>query len=230
MLLDIFSRFDDHNQVFINISFLLWLIGLGAAFTTLSIIWARAGKTNTIISLKIIVAEELVSRTQRKEIGGALAIFVSLIIILINLNLLGLVPYIFRLTRHLAINLALSFPIWLRIVMSRIRYDLGSFLAHLQPLGSPSFLNPPLCIIELVRLIVRPITLSVRLTANLRTGHILIRLLGVGFTGSALGIRVVILVIGTFYYMFEIAVCCIQAYIFTLLPTLYSDEHPSDLH
>jgi len=93
-------------------------------------------------------------------------------------------------------------------------------LAHLQPVGSPAFLNPFLCVIELVRLIVRPVTLAVRLTANLRTGHILIALLGTGFMSS-----VSVLVGGMFYFMFEMAVCLIQAYIFTLLPTLYSDDH-----
>lgn len=93
-------------------------------------------------------------------------------------------------------------------------------MAHLQPVGSPAFLNPFLCVIELVRLIVRPVTLAVRLTANLRTGHILIALLGTGFMSS-----VSVLVGGMFYFMFEMAVCLIQAYIFTLLPTLYSDDH-----
>ena len=101
-----------------------------------------------------------------------------------------------------------------------ITYNLGDFLAHLQPVGSPAFLNPFLCVIELVRLLVRPLTLAVRLTANLRTGHILIALLGTGFIGSSL-----VLLGGIFYFMFEMVICMIQAYIFTLLPTLYSDDH-----
>lgn len=109
-------------------------------------------------------------------------------------------------------------------------YDVGSFLSHLQPIGSPALLNPFLCIIELVRLLVRPITLSVRLTANLSTGHILMALLGVGFVGSGGLGRLVILFVGIFYFMFEMGVCFIQAYIFTLLPTLYADEHPGEGH
>lgn len=150
--------------------------------------------------------------------------------VLVVLNLLGLVPYVFRLTSHLAVNLALSLPLWVIIVFMSITYDLGSFLAHLQPIGSPAALNPFLCVIELVRLLVRPITLAVRLTANLSTGHILIALLGVGFVNSGLVTGAVILFLGIFYFIFEIGVCLIQAYIFTLLPTLYLDEHPRDNH
>ena len=103
-------------------------------------------------------------------------------------------------------------------------------MAHLQPLGSPALLNPFLCLIELVSSLVRPITLSVRLTANLRTGHILIALLGSGFVGGGLMSGVVVLFLGVFYFIFEMGVCFVQSYIFTLLPVLYSDDHPSDFH
>jgi F-type H+-transporting ATPase subunit a len=84
-------------------------------------------------------------------------------------------------------------------------------------------LNPLLCLIELVRNLVRPITLAVRLTANLTTGHILIGLAGTAFNTSSLFI--LILIIGSFYFLFEMAVCIIQAYIFTLLPTLYTNDY-----
>jgi len=101
------------------------------------------------------------------------------------------------------------------------------FLAHFQPIGSPTLLNPFLSIIELIRNVVRPITLAVRLTANLTTGHILMALLGIAFTGRTnIFIRTIILIIGIFYFMFEIVVCIIQRYIFRLISTLYMDEHP----
>lgn len=111
-----------------------------------------------------------------------------------------------------------------------MRFDLSSFLAHLQPIGSPSFLNPFLCVIELVSLCVRPITLSVRLTANLTTGHILIALLGSSFFGSGFFVLCLVGFVGAFYFIFEIAVCFIQSYIFTLLSVLYIDDHPTKGH
>ena len=163
-------------------------------------------------------------------IGGAASLFTSLFLMLILLNLLGLVPYVFRLTSHLAINLAISLPLWLGIITMGGSYDLGTLLAHFQPIGSPTFLNPFLCVIELLRNLVRPVTLAVRLTANLSTGHILIGLLGLGFVSRKLVGMILIVGLGMFYFMFEIGVCFVQAYIFMLLPTLYSDEHPSNSH
>lgn len=110
----------------------------------------------------------------------------------------------------------------------RLSFRLGDFLAHILPLGSPRFLNPFLCLVELVRLIVRPVTLAVRLMANMRTGHILIGLLGIrAINSSSLMVFPLVFLVGIFYCMFEIVVCIVQGYIFILLPILYADEHPS---
>lgn len=172
----------------------------------------------------------LVSRRLAKGIGGSYSVFSSLFLLLVGLNFMGLVPYVFSLTRHLAVNLSVSLPLWLGVVLMGVCYDFGGFLAHLQPVGSPAALNPFLCLIELVSTLVRPITLSVRLTANLSTGHILMALLGSGFVGRGLLGGSFILILGLFYFIFEMGVCFIQAYIFTLLPVLYSDDHPADSH
>lgn len=174
------------------------------------------------------VVRDLVSRSQIKHVGGRYAIMSSLLFSLVAFNLLGLFSYVFRVTRHLAVNFALALPIWGCTVLLGASYNLGSFLAHLQPLGSPAFLSPFLSLVELVRLLVRPLTLSVRLTANLRTGHILMALLGRGFVGSRSMLGLLIVVVGVGYCLFEIVICFVQGYIFTLLPTLYGDEHPSD--
>jgi ATP synthase subunit 6 len=230
MLIDIFSRFDDHNFTVLSLSYVVWGIVTLAIISLISSFWVKRNNFHSITILLIRVVEELVFRRLGKNVGGRVATFCALFTLLVILNLFGLVPYIFSLTRHLAVNLAISLPLWLRVVIIGIFYDFGRFLAHLQPIGSPAALNPFLCLIELVRNLVRPITLSVRLTANLRTGHILIGLLGLGFTKRGLLTTGVILFIGIFYFIFEIGVCFIQAYIFTLLPTLYLDEHPRDSH
>ena len=225
-MLDIFSRFDDRNRILFGLFPLVWLVVFIFVCGIILKFWGRHGKLRRVLSFIMFIAEDLVVRTQGKNIGGAVVVSVSLIFIIVIMNLLGLVPYVFRLTRHLSINLSISIPIWLGVVLISMSYDLSAFLAHLQPLGSPAPLNPFLCVIELVRLLVRPITLSVRLTANLRTGHILMGLLGVGFVSQSVAGGFIIFAVGIFYFIFEIAVCLIQAYIFTLLPTLYADEHP----
>lgn len=176
------------------------------------------------------VVSGLVIRRLAKGMGGSYSVFSSLFLLLVGLNFMGLVPYVFSLTSHLAVNLSVSLPLWLGVILIGVCYDFGGFLAHLQPVGSPAALNPFLCLIELVSTLVRPITLSVRLTANLSTGHILMALLGSGFVGRSLLGGSFVLVLGLFYFVFEIGVCFIQAYIFTLLPVLYSDDHPVGSH
>ena len=230
MLIDIFSGFDDHNQVFIDFSFLVWGVVVLSVLSFFVDFWGCFNFVGAVSTFFMVIVDDLVVRTQGKNIGGSVSVFRVLFIFLVSLNLLGLVPYVFSLTSHLAVNLSLSLPLWVIIVFMSITYDIGSFLAHLQPIGSPAALNPFLCVIELVSLLVRPITLAVRLTANLSTGHILMALLGVGFVNSGVVRGLVILFLGIFYFIFEIGVCFIQAYIFTLLPTLYLDEHPRDSH
>lgn len=108
-------------------------------------------------------------------------------------------------------------------------YNLGSFLAVLLPVGAPALLNPFLILVERVRLSVRPITLSVRLAANMGAGHIVLCLLGsyisAGFFVYSLPVLSIMIGIGVFYFLFEVGICLIQSYIFFLLLNLYGDEH-----
>ena len=227
MAIDIFSSFDDHNKTLINFSYLLWI--LPTLFLMPIIRFSpKIRVKSAIILLPTKVLSELIKQTLAKNIGGAYIILTALILNLITLNLTGLVPNIFRTTSHLAVTLSLALPFWLRLLLISISYNLTSYLAHLQPLGAPAILSPFLCIIELVRILVRPFTLAVRLTANLSTGHILLALLGTAFTKSGLVLIVLLSILGLFYVIFEIAVCLIQAYIFTLLTTLYANDHPEN--
>jgi len=96
--------------------------------------------------------------------------------------------------------------------------------AHLVPSGTPPALIAFIVLIETVRNVIRPITLSVRLAANMVAGHLLITLLGnqgVGLASTAIpllvGVQILLVVL-------ESAVALIQAYVFTTLTTLYARE------
>lgn len=228
MTLDIFSSFDDHNKVFIRIFYIVWaipLILLMSFFRTFRVFYTFKV---SFLRLGSRLVGGLVSSTgNRKNIGSSVIVPTLLFFLYILLNLWGLAPYVFRATRHLALNLRVAFVIWYSIIVISVFYRRSRFFSHLLPAGRPSYLAPFLCLIELVSIIVRPVTLAVRLTANITTGHILIGLLARSFAHLSLGASVVILSLGIFYHMFEFAVCIIQAYIFVLLSNLYADEHPS---
>merc|ERR1712020_693062 len=125
-------------------------------------------------------------------------------------------------------SLIFGLPIWFFLILSSLVNSPYSFLASLLPRGAPDWLNPFLVLIERIRIIVRPITLSVRLVANISAGHIVLRLIGI-YSSSYLFINtfrfIVLLLIQIGYIIFEIGICLIQAYIFCLLLTLYADDH-----
>nr|YP_010411936.1 ATP synthase F0 subunit 6 [Diplodus cervinus]URP31083.1 ATP synthase F0 subunit 6 [Diplodus cervinus] len=152
----------------------------------------------------------------------------SLMIFLLSLNLLGLLPYTFTPTTQLSVNLGLAVPLWLATVIIGMRNQPNLSLAHLLPEGTPLLLIPILIIIETISLMIRPIALGVRLTANLTAGHLLIQLISTGlfvllslqpavaaFTGALL----------LMLSLLEVAVAVIQAYVFVLLLSLYLQEN-----
>jgi F0F1-type ATP synthase membrane subunit a len=65
----------------------------------------------SFFSLILSVVEELVFRGTGKDVGGSIAVFSSLFFVLIGLNLIGLVPYVFSVTSHLSVNLAIALPL-----------------------------------------------------------------------------------------------------------------------
>lgn len=139
--------------------------------------------------------------------------------LLLVLNFEGIIPYFLPITSQVTKPLILAFYLWRTVVFLRITYSISGYISHLTPKGAPLGLAPLLVIIERVSLCVRPLTLGVRLAANLTTGHIIIGLM-------ANGPFYLCIILGLGYLAFEIGVCFVQAYIFTLLPALYREEHP----
>jgi len=144
--------------------------------------------------------------------------------ILIN-NLPGLLPYIFTSTSHITTTLSLSVPMWLSIILFGWINTPKSILAHLIPQNTPVLLIPFIVLIETISNIIRPLTLSVRLTANLIAGHLLLTLLGNQIAASrTIYSRPIIAFIPVLLLILELAVAIIQSYVFSILITLYVSE------
>ncbi len=154
--------------------------------------------------------------------------FCSLVFFLAILNLWGLFPGLFGLTCQISFVLFISLQVWLAINLSSARNSFSSFIGHLTPEGSPIVLAPLLSVIELVSLLIRPLTLTLRLCINMTTGHILLNLLNLSLVGSLMScnwVAVIVLMLVGFYCLFEVGICVIQAGVFSLLVRQYTDDH-----
>nr|AAT91094.1 ATP synthase subunit 6 [Notarius aff. planiceps RB-2004] len=155
-------------------------------------------------------------------------ILTSLMIFILTLNMLGLLPYTFTPTTQLSLNMGLAAPLWLATVIIGMRNQPTATLGHLLPEGTPTPLIPVLIVIETTSLLIRPLALGVRLTANLTAGHLLIQLISTAtITLMPLMTTVAILtaILLVLLTLLEIAVAFIQAYVFVLLLSLYLQEN-----
>lgn len=154
--------------------------------------------------------------------GRSLAL-ISIFLVILVINLVRLLPYVFRVSSHLSFSLGLAFPLWVGPWVYRWIKNPVPILAHLVPAGTPPFLIPFIVLIELVRSLIRPLTLSVRLAANITAGHLLLSL--IGRRGSFRRRGVVILLLIVCMVLLETAVAFIQRYVFRLLVVLYTAEN-----
>ena len=157
---------------------------------------------------------------------GTLLAPLSIFFTIVFINFIGLFPYVFTPSSHLRFTAALALPLWLGRMVFRILKQLNHNLAHLVPEGTPRALIPLIVLIETVSLFVRPLALTVRLAANMVAGHLLLTLLGRRGGGNltiVIGVVAAISLLATL----ECAVACIQAYVFTILRSLYLNDHTS---
>lgn len=151
------------------------------------------------------------------------------IFILFN-NLIGLVPYSFTVTSHLIVTFTLSLSIFVGIVIIGCQRHKIQMLSIFLPANTSFFLALLLVPIELISYIFKPISLGVRLFANLMAGHTLLKVI-VGFSWSLLMlenilsiIHVVPLLILVLLMGLELGVALIQAYVFTVLTCIYLND------
>nr|YP_009466892.1 ATP synthase F0 subunit 6 [Diaemus youngi]AOS49686.1 ATP synthase F0 subunit 6 [Diaemus youngi] len=152
----------------------------------------------------------------------------SLIMFIGSTNLLGLLPYSFTPTTQLSTNLSMAIPLWAGTVILGFRRKTKASLAHFLPQGTPLTLIPMLVIIETISLFIQPMALAVRLTANITAGHLLIHLIGsatLALMNINMSISLITFMILVLLTILEFAVALIQAYVFTLLVSLYLHDN-----
>nr|AII41674.1 ATP synthase subunit 6 [Pedetontinus luanchuanensis] len=223
MMTNLFSVFDPSTSI-MNFS-LNWLSTFLGLLITPYMYWLLPTRMNIIWNL-IIMTLHKEFKVLMKPMGhqGSSLFFVTLFSLVLFNNFLGLFPYIFTSTSHLAMTLSLALPLWLSFMLyGWLNYTQHMF-THLVPQGTPPVLMPFMVIIETISNIIRPGTLAVRLAANMIAGHLLLTLLG--STGPSMTTIMVSLLLITqiLLLILEAAVAIIQSYVFAVLSTLYSSE------
>ena len=184
------------------------------------------------------MAYEFVANTLRDAAGTSSMKFYpfvfSLFMFVLAANLLGMVPYFFTVTSHLIVTFALAMLV-MAVVVGYGFYKHGfGFLNLFVPHGVPGILVPLVVMIEVISFLSRPISLSVRLFANMLAGHITLKVFAgfvvslsamgaVGIGGSILPLAMTVALTGL-----EFLVAFLQAYVFTVLTCMYLNDaiHP----
>lgn len=174
------------------------------------------------------LAYELVANTIKDNVGNEgrayFPLIFSLFMFVLFCNLFGMLPYSFTVTSHISITFALASLIFVGVtVLALVKHGLkffGFFLPH----GTPWWMAPLMFFIELFAYLARPVSLSIRLAANMMAGHTMLKVIA-GFVvslGWALGwapLGMLVVLTG-----FEVFVAVLQAYIFTVLTCVYLND------
>nr|WOR81074.1 ATP synthase F0 subunit 6 [Anaspides richardsoni] len=222
MMTNLFSVFDPVSSIFfLSLNWLSTLLGL---FIIPFLFWAMPSRWSMSWSSIMFTLHKEFKLLLGSSSLGVSIIFISLFSLILFNNFLGLLPYVFTSSSHMALTLSLALPLWLSFMIFGWYNNTQHMFSHLVPQGTPSLLMPFMVLIETISNIIRPGTLAIRLAANMIAGHLLLTLLG--NTGSSLSFSILSLLIFAQILLLtlEAAVAIIQSYVFALLSTLYASE------
>jgi len=178
------------------------------------------GRLQSIAELSYEMIANMLGETLGPEGRRYFPWIFSLFMFLLLGNTLGLIPYSFTFTSHIAVTFILAAVVFVAvIVIGLIRHRLKFFSLFLPP-DVPLWLSPLLVPIEIVSFLARPISLSVRLFANMMAGHTMMHVFaGFVFSLGFLGFAPLAFIVALFGL--ETIIAVLQAYVFTILTCLY---------
>jgi F-type H+-transporting ATPase subunit a len=174
------------------------------------------------------VSYEFIANMLRDNVGDAgrqyFPFVFTLFMFILFCNLLGLVPYSFTPTSHIAVTFAMAAVVFVGVTIIGFAKHGLHFFSFFVPKGVPIALMPLLVVIEVISYFVRPVSLSVRLFANMLAGHTMLKVfagfvVALGVLGGWAPLAFVIALIGL-----ETLIAFLQAYVFTILTCLYLND------
>nr|YP_009407587.1 ATP synthase F0 subunit 6 [Modiolus philippinarum]ASB29971.1 ATP synthase F0 subunit 6 [Modiolus philippinarum] len=236
-MLDLLSSFDSFSMTKYSCG-PLWVSGSTGLFLYLGSAWCLTSVWESLIMKMFSFCKSFMNDKSGEMISGFALTVTSVFMALVSLNLLGLVPYSYGLTCQSSVGPVLALYVWSCLIASGFRVSLVQSLSILVPSYSPVPMSPFLMLVELVAVCLRPLTLGLRLMINLIAGHMIICMLGqvniflflLCSKSNSFVSSVALLLCSmsgtTTLFVVELAVGCLQSYIFCVLLSLYSDDHP----
>jgi F-type H+-transporting ATPase subunit a len=181
------------------------------------------GLANMFEAMVVFIRDEVVMPVMGEHGRAYLPYMLTVFFFILTCNLLGLIPYAATPTGNISVTAALASCTFLLTLAAGVSNNgFFGFLKSLVPGGIPLWLIPIMIPIELISMLARPFALCIRLFANMIAGHMIILVfLGLILMLKLLAIAPVAVVFAAAIYLLEIFIACVQAFIFTLLSSLF---------
>ena len=182
-----------------------------------------SGLANLFESVVLFVRDDIVLANMGERGRPYLPYLLTIFFFILFCNLLGLFPYAATATANIAVTAALAFCSFVTILIAGIANNgFFGYFKNLVPPGIPVWLLPIMIPVELMGMFIKPFALCIRLFANMTAGHVVIlAFISMIFIFDSVAIAPVSVLFAAAIYLLEIFVGLVQAFIFTLLSTLF---------
>ena len=181
-------------------------------------------KIQLLTELSYTLVSKMISDTAGSKAKPYFPFVFSLFMFVLFCNMLGMLPYSFTVTSHIIVTFALAAVIFVGVTIIGFVNHGAGYLKLFIPSGVPLFLLPLIVIIEIISYLSRPVSLSVRLFANMMAGHTMLKVFGgfvisLGVLGGLLPLSFTVALTGL-----EILIAFLQAYVFAILTCIYLND------
>jgi len=182
------------------------------------------GRVQSVAELSYEYIANMVRETLGEEGMKYFPWVFTIFIFILTLNLLGLIPYSFTVTSHIIVTFAFAAMVWIMVTLIGFARHGFGFLRLFVPEGIPLALLPVIIPIELISYLIRPVSHSVRLFANMMAGHTMLKV----FAGFVISLGLIggwaPLVFLVAFTGLEFLVAFLQALVFTVLTCIYLND------
>ena len=189
------------------------------------------GKIQLVAEMFYTFVAKMISDTAGSKAKPYFPFIFSLFMFVLFCNMVGMLPYSFTVTSHIIVTLILALFIFIAVTIIGFVKHGFKYLSIFVPSGVPAVLLPLITVIEIISYLSRPVSLSVRLFANMMAGHTMLKVFGFFVAGmffsgnlfiSPLGIAPLAFIVA--FTGLEILVAFLQAYVFAILTCIYLND------